>query len=87
MAVSKKTILNISFLVICGAILAFLLNAPKETTPHLPHDADHTRFYEIKSKKEAEKFCLDCHDQTAQAPLPENHPPKFRCLLCHKRVD
>jgi hypothetical protein len=36
-------------------------------------------------KKEAEKFCEECHSPEGVAPLPEDHPPKYRCLFCHKR--
>jgi hypothetical protein len=28
---------------------------------------------------------MDCHDQNKEVPLPPKHPPKFRCLFCHKR--
>jgi hypothetical protein len=59
--------------------------APKETTSPLPHDDIHNPFFAIESKKEAEKSCLSCHDQGQEAPLPDNHPPKYRCLFCHKR--
>lgn len=81
----KLIILNILFLIGCAAILIFLLNAPEETTSPLPHDDIHSRFHEIEGKKEAEKFCLDCHEQDQEAPLPEGHPAKYRCLFCHKR--
>ena len=83
---SKPVIVNILFVFLCASILIFLLNAPKETTAPLPHDEIHNRFYKIKSKKDAEKFCLECHDQGKEAPLPKGHPPKFRCLFCHKRL-
>jgi hypothetical protein len=36
-------------------------------------------------KKEAEQFCESCHAPGKEAPLPDNHPPKYRCLFCHKR--
>jgi hypothetical protein len=82
----KILIYNVLFLVVGGAILAFLLNAPKETTHRMPRDDNHRRFYEM-DKKAAEKFCLDCHTAEGQAgPLPKDHPSKFRCLLCHKKV-
>lgn len=82
----KLLISNSLFVLILAAILIFLLNAPKETTSPLPHDDIHSPFHDIKGKKEAEKFCLDCHDQDKEAPLPEGHPPKYRCLFCHKRI-
>lgn len=82
----KLLIGNILFVIICAGILIFLFNAPKETTAPLPHDEIHSRFYDIEGKKEAEKFCLECHEQDKVAPLPDDHPPKYRCLFCHKRL-
>ena len=37
-------------------------------------------------KKEAEQYCTECHGEDKMVPFPENHPPKYRCLFCHKRV-
>lgn len=81
----KLWIINGVFVVICVAILVFLLNAPEETTSFLPKDDKHIKLYGIERKKEAEKFCVECHDVGKDAPLPEGHPPKYRCLFCHKR--
>jgi len=84
---SRKQLLliNATFIVICAAILIILFKAPKETTSPLPHDDTHNPFFSIASKKEAEQSCLSCHDRGKEAPLPDNHPPKYRCLFCHKR--
>jgi len=76
--------LNIAFLLFCGALLFFLFKAPEETTAKIPHDDNHNRFLTMK-KKEAEKFCHECHAPAGVAPLPATHPPKYRCLFCHKR--
>lgn len=85
MAAKKKTyIYNILFLLICGGLFLFLWSAPPETTAHLPDDEDHERFMSM-GKKEAEKFCTECHAPDMVAPLAEDHPPKYRCLFCHKR--
>jgi hypothetical protein len=81
---NRNSIINIFFVLSCVAILIVLLNAPKETTVKLPNNMLHARFHVIKNKKEAEKFCGDCHFPQGQAPLPKNHPNKSRCLLCHK---
>ena len=81
----KKLIINSAFIVICAGILIFLFKAPQETTAHLPHDENHNRFFAIQDKKDAERFCLDCHASDKEAPLAEGHPPKYRCLFCHKR--
>jgi hypothetical protein len=35
------------------------------------------------AKKEAEKLCEPCHNAQG-IKLPPNHPPKHRCLFCHK---
>ena len=81
----KKTIFyNIIFLVVCGGLFLFLWNAPPETTAFLPHDDNHERFMTMK-KKAAEKFCGECHGTEVGNPLPDDHPPKYRCLFCHKR--
>ena len=37
------------------------------------------------AKKDAEKLCEPCHTQY-NIKLPPNHPPKHRCLFCHKLV-
>ena len=34
-------------------------------------------------KKAAEKLCEPCHTQY-KISMPPNHPPKHRCLFCHK---
>lgn len=34
-------------------------------------------------KKGAEVFCEPCHLEK-KVPFPPNHPPKNRCLFCHK---
>ena len=78
-------IANVIFVIICAGIIIFLAFAPDETTSKLPLDENHNRFHAIKSKKAAEVFCVECHSPSKEAPLPDGHPPKFRCLFCHKR--
>lgn len=80
----KHILYNTLFLLGCAGILLFLLFAPPETTVPLPHDPNHERFMTM-GKKEAERHCESCHAPEKQAPLPETHPPKYRCLFCHKR--
>ncbi len=75
---------NIAFVAIVGGIVIFLWNAPPETTARVPKDEIHQRFFPMK-KKEAEKYCEKCHNPEGDVPLPEGHPPKYRCLFCHKR--
>ena len=77
---NKKLIANLVFVIIGIIIIVILKLAPEPTTPVLPYDDNHKKFF-IMKKKEAEKYCDNCHKQ-----LPENHPPKLRCLLCHREV-
>ena len=68
------------------AILAFLWQAPPESTSRVPFDDIHRQYHDlVKSdgKKAAEKFCEDCHNSNDIA-FPEGHPAKYRCLFCHK---
>ena len=76
-------LLNIVFVVVVGGVLLFLWNAPPETTPRLPNNENHQRFFDM-DRKEAENFCDSCHQPDGIYPLPEDHPPTFRCLFCHK---
>jgi len=81
----KKTLLyNLIFLGVGAAIVLFLWSAPEETTTRLPNDENHGRFMKM-DKKAAEKFCDECHSPDGEKPLPKDHPPKYRCLFCHKR--
>lgn len=70
-------------------IIAVLWMAPEESTTRVPKDENHQRFYTIvkeEGKKAAEKFCADCHDDETGVPFPADHPPKNRCLFCHKII-
>ena len=80
----KIWLFNVVFVIVCLGIFLLLWNAPPETTPRLPHDDNHQPFFAM-GKKEAEKFCENCHQPDGIRPLPETHPPTYRCLLCHKR--
>lgn len=80
----KNLFVNGLFLAAGLAILGFLLDAPPETTKPLPHDQNHERFMAM-DKKEAEQHCESCHGPGKEAPLSPTHPPKYRCLFCHKR--
>lgn len=82
---NRKILLNIIFILVCLTILVVLLKAPEETTARLPLDEAHLPFQQGMSKKEAEKSCITCHFPEGVSPLPEDHPPKYRCLFCHKR--
>lgn len=69
---------DIIFVVIGLAVIIFLFSAPPQTTPRVPND-------EIHKELKDEKKCSECHGKGTNMPLPEKHPNKERCLLCHKR--
>ncbi len=82
----KRRMIDIAFVVLAILVVAFFLRAPEETTHRVPFDENHQRFYPMiteQGKKVAEKFCVECHTEGG-VPFPEGHPPKNRCLLCHK---
>ena len=75
------------FLLLGGLlILGFLWMAPEETTKRVPKDETHQLMYD-SFKKDGKKatglLCQECHNQDGVPFLPE-HPPKSRCLFCHK---
>lgn len=82
-ALKKRDLLLIGVAVL---ILAFLWQAPPESTSRVPYDDTHRQYYDIvkaEGKKAAEKFCEECHNPQG-VPFPEGHPGKYRCLFCHK---
>lgn len=82
---NRKLFINTAFVLFCLSLLLFLYLAPEETTAPLPGDGVHEKFHLIESKKEADKLCVECHYEEGSVPLPEIHPPPYRCLFCHKR--
>jgi hypothetical protein len=83
LALNKRDYILIAIAII---ILAFLWQAPPESTSRVPRDSDHERFFSLvqsDGKKAAEKFCEECHNEDG-VHFPEGHPPKSRCLFCHK---
>ncbi|GEM_PF-220564 len=76
---------NLGFVIFSVLLLWFLFRAPPETTPPVPYDGDHVKFFKM-GKKKAEAYCERCHSVEGGMPLPEGHPPKERCLFCHKRL-
>lgn len=76
------------FIALMGVVLlVFILISGEEKTKKVPFDTPHMPFYDrlkkTGSSREAEKGCETCHND-AIIPFPKNHPPKNRCLLCHK---
>jgi hypothetical protein len=82
----KNTLfINIAFAGTLIALLLFLLKAPEITTPKLPHDEDHNRFFSMK-KKAAGKLCVECHTIEETDEIHKDATPNTnRCLFCHRR--
>ena len=85
-AKKKKVVyINIAFVITLIGILLFLSRAPEITTPPLPHDEDHNRFFSMK-KKAAGKLCVECHSPEDVAEIHKDSTPNtLRCLFCHRR--
>ncbi len=84
MAFKKSDGLFIALIIVVLSV--FILISGEEKTSRVPNDEIHARFYPIireQGKKAGEKFCGECHNEQ-QIPFPKDHPPKFRCLFCHK---
>ncbi len=77
--------INIIFFFASIALLGFLIMAPEVTTPRLPQNPIHIKFQSMQSKKEAERYCSECHAPEKEFPLSQKHPPEYRCLFCHRR--
>lgn len=76
------------FIAVIVALLgALLINTGKTKTKNVPFDDKHSRFYDLMQKGgervSVEKECTACHGSKA-LPLPQAHPPKEQCLICHK---
>jgi len=87
MSFNKRDLWFVGLIVVVLGIF-FSISGSIKTT-HIPFDANHQRFFEIvprEGKKAAEKFCGECHNEQG-VPFPANHPPKFRCLFCHKLAE
>jgi uncharacterized paraquat-inducible protein A len=67
-------------------LLIVLLGTNKELGPDVPNDAEHQAFFiqleQGQSRQEVEQGCNRCHPV---AELPQTHPHKQECMVCHKR--
>jgi cbb3-type cytochrome oxidase cytochrome c subunit len=76
------------FIALMGVVLVlFIAISGKEKTSKVPYDSAHLPFYEVMkktgSKMQTEKGCESCHNEKV-IPFPKGHPPKNRCLFCHR---
>ncbi len=83
MKISK---IDVALVVIVGTVLGFLfLGSGKKLGADVPDDEVHRGFYrqpEAGEKRMAlEKGCVSCHEIKS---LPEAHPHKEECMVCHR---
>ena len=77
--------------IVLAAVLVVLLilwAAPDEDFIYVPYDDSHEECVTVlrtEGKRAADKYCEECHNPD-DLPLSEEHPPKYRCLFCHKRA-
>ena len=85
MKVTKRDFLTIAAVAVVLVVL--IMSATREKAKRVPVDDKHRAFYEAMEKGrdriETERDCITCHNPHAIA-LPEKHPPKEQCLICHK---
>lgn len=77
--------LDISLIVAAAAVLGFLfLGSEKKLGTEVPADEEHQVFYRrlVSGEKRIalEKQCVSCHEPDS---LPEAHPHKEECMVCH----
>lgn len=84
MALQKRDWIFVAIMV--AVFGTFFLISGQEKTTRVPFDEIHQKYYPVirnEGKKAGEKFCKECHTEE-KLPFPAGHPPKFRCLFCHK---
>ncbi|MCD6526744.1 MAG: cytochrome C [Desulfuromonas sp.] len=84
MKISKRDLIFISVIL---SVLAFLLTGTlKKLGKDVPETEEHLVFYqqldEGGSRIGIEKGCTACHEIQS---LPESHPEKEECMVCHLR--
>ena len=87
MKLSRRDYFSIAAVVLLIAVLAF--GTGKGKGKDIPLDDRHRPSYDAlqsgKNRAEIELVCTTCHCKSS-LPLPDGHPPKEQCLICHKQL-
>ena len=87
MKLSRRDSIVIGAIVLLLGVLAY--GTGKGKGKNIPLDDRHRPSYDAlaigKSRAEVELVCTTCHSKSS-LPLPEGHPPKEQCLICHKQI-
>lgn len=82
-----KDIFFIGVLTLVIAVL--MLGSGKGNGKNIPLDDRHRPLYDAfksgRTRAATELICATCHGKSA-IPLPNDHPPKEQCLICHLMV-
>lgn len=66
-------------------LLVVVLGTTKKLGPDVPDDAEHQVFFtqleQGQRRQKVEQGCQSCHPV---AELPQNHPHKEECMVCHQ---
>jgi cytochrome c5 len=72
--------------VVAVVLGVLLLNTGSEKARRVPVDDKHRPVREQLTagtgREEVERECVACHNARSTS-LPEKHPPKEQCLICH----
>ena len=86
MKINKRDLLAGAFFVLV-IVAIIVVSTTREKVREVPADDRHRPFYEALEKgagrAAVERGCLTCHNPRTN-PLPEKHPPKEECLICHR---
>ena len=87
MRLRSRDYLSIVAVVVLVAVLA--VGTRKGKGKGVPLDDRHRPSYAAlrsgQSRVAVELVCSTCHSKSS-LPLPDGHPPKEQCLLCHKQL-
>ncbi len=68
-----------------AVLIVVVLGTGKKLGPNVPNDGDHQAFFsqleQGQRRVEVEQGCRRCHPV---ASLPEVHPHKEECMVCHQ---
>ncbi len=72
---------------IVAAVIVVLILGARERAKQVPLDNKHRPFFAALEKglgrADVERRCVICHNPNSLR-LPEKHPPKEQCLICHR---
>lgn len=71
---TKNVIFVVGVTLVVGTLYLLSGSRPKR---YVPVDEHHPRPLAVE-------LCRDCHAPGKMAPQPASHPPKEKCLLCHR---